>query len=77
MGPLELATTGFGQGVSVTAIQQVTAVSAIVNNGNMYTPFVVKSISDYETGTILKETTPTLKSKNLITKETSDMVNML
>lgn len=74
VGPLELATTGFGQGVSVTAIQQVTAVSAIVNNGNMYTPFVVKSISDYETGTILKETTPTLKSKNLITKETSDMV---
>ena len=40
----------------------------------MYTPFVVKSISDYETGTILKETTPALKSKNLITKETSDMV---
>ena len=74
VGPLELATTGFGQGVSVTAIQQVTAVSAIINDGNMYTPYVMKSISERETGVIVKETYPTLKKENLITKETSDLV---
>lgn len=74
VGPLELATTSFGQGVSVTALQQVEAVSAIINNGDMYTPFVVKSISDYETGTIIKETKPNLKGKNLIKEESSKLV---
>lgn len=74
VGPLELATTSFGQGVSVTAVQQVLAVSAIINDGNMYTPYVMKSISERETGLIIKEAYPTLKKENLITKETSDLV---
>ena len=74
VGPLELATTSFGQGVSVTAIQQVTAVSAIINNGNMYTPYIMKSISEKDTGVVVKESKPILKEKNLITKETSDLV---
>ena len=33
VGPVELATTSFGQGVSVTPIQQITAVSAAINGG--------------------------------------------
>ena len=33
VGPVELATTAFGQGVSVTALQQVVAVSAAINGG--------------------------------------------
>lgn len=74
VGPLELATTAFGQGVSVTAIQQVTAVSTIVNGGNMYTPYIVSSISENETGIIIKENKPVLKKENVIKKETSDLV---
>lgn len=74
VGPVELATTSFGQGVSVTAIQQVMSVSAIVNNGNMYTPYIVSSISEKDTGIIIEEFSPKLKSSNLITKETSDLV---
>ena len=74
VGPLELATTSFGQGVSVTAMQQVLAVSSIINDGNMYTPYVMKSISERETGLIIKETYPRLKKENLITKETSNLV---
>lgn len=74
VGPLELATTSFGQGVSVTAIQQVQSVSAVVNDGNMYTPYVVSSISENETGIIIKEFKPQLKKTNLIKKETSDLV---
>lgn len=44
MGNVELATTAFGQGISVTPIQQVQAVSAIINGGTLYTPFLVKII---------------------------------
>lgn len=42
VGPVELATTAFGQGVSVTPIQQVTAVSAAINGGNLYKPHITK-----------------------------------
>ncbi len=72
IGLLETATTAFGQGVSVTAIQQVFAVSSIINNGNLYTPYIVKSVKNGESTLIEKE--PLLKSKNLITEETSKVV---
>lgn len=46
VGPLELATTAFGQGVSVTPIQQITAVAAAVNGGYLYTPHLAKAWID-------------------------------
>lgn len=55
VGELELVTTAFGQGVSVTPIQQVTAVSAVVNGGKLYTPYVVKRVIEPETSSILIE----------------------
>lgn len=71
VGPLEHATTAFGQGVSVTALQQVQAVSAVVNNGNMYKPFIVKSINEPETNLVIEEHKPQLKAEKIITEETS------
>lgn len=71
VGPLEHATTAFGQGVSVTALQQVQAVSTVVNNGNMYKPYIVKSINEPETNLVIEEHKPQLKSKKIITEETS------
>ena len=68
---LELATTAFGQGVSVTPIQQVTAVSSIVNGGKLLKPYVVKNILEPETNTVIKENKPTTIRKT-ISKETSD-----
>ena len=69
---LELATTAFGQGVSVTPIQQVTAVSAVVNGGALYQPYIVKNILDAATNSVIEEKTPTVTRKNIISKETSD-----
>ena len=70
---LELATTAFGQGVSVTPIQQVTAVSAVVNGGNLYKPFIVKSIQEPSTNSIIKSFN-TIFVRKTITKETSDIM---
>ena len=67
IGPVELATSAFGQGISVTPIQQVTAVSSIVNGGTLYTPYIVSEVNN-------KNINPTIKRKNIITKETSDVV---
>ncbi|QMV40385.1 stage V sporulation protein D [Cohnella cholangitidis] len=73
VGPVELATTAFGQGVSVTPIQQITAVSAAINGGKLYKPFVSKSWIQPETGMILEETKPELV-RQVISPETSKKV---
>lgn len=43
---LDLVTNSFGQGIAVTPIQMVTAISAVANEGKMMTPHVVKSVVD-------------------------------
>ncbi len=70
VGELELATTAFGQGVSVTPIQQVTAVSSIVNGGKLYQPYIVKNILEPETNTIIKSNDAKFV-RNTISLETS------
>lgn len=70
VGPVELATTAFGQGVSVTPIQQVTALSAAVNGGTLYTPFIAKELVDPITGEVVMRKTPVAKRK-VISEETS------
>lgn len=42
--PIDLATSSFGQGISVTPIQLLTAVSAIANGGNIVKPYVVSQV---------------------------------
>lgn len=43
---VDLATTGFGQGISITPIELLTAFSAIANNGKMMEPHVVSEVID-------------------------------
>ena len=73
VGPVELATTAFGQGVSVTPIQQITAVSAAVNGGTLYKPYIVKSLNDSETNTILKENEPQVVRKVISENASSEV----
>lgn len=74
VGNVELATSAFGQGPSVTAIQQVMAVSAVVNGGYLYKPYIVKAISD-NTNTTILENKKVLKRK-VISKETSAIMRV-
>ncbi len=70
VGPVELATTAFGQGVSVTPIQQVAAVSAVLNGGKLYKPYVVKNFLEPETNTLIKTIDKTFV-RDTISPETS------
>ncbi|MBO0959210.1 stage V sporulation protein D [Neobacillus sp. MM2021_6] len=70
VGPVEQATTAFGQGVSVTPIQQVTAVSAAVNGGILYKPFIAKELIDPVTNEVVMRNTP-VEKRRVITEETS------
>ncbi|MCY9669483.1 stage V sporulation protein D [Paenibacillus alginolyticus] len=73
VGPVELATTAFGQGVSVTPIQQITAVSAAINGGKLFKPYVAKSFTNPDTGEIVDVVEPELV-RNVISEETSKQV---
>ena len=73
VGPVELATTAFGQGVSVTPIQQIVAVSAAINGGILYKPYIVKEILEPETNMTIKSYDK-VKIRNVISKSTSKEV---
>jgi stage V sporulation protein D (sporulation-specific penicillin-binding protein) len=49
---IDLATASFGQGISVTPIQMVRAVSTIANGGWLMEPHVVKSVTDTKGKTV-------------------------
>lgn len=70
-----LASCSFGQSESVTPIQLITGVSAVVNGGKLITPHVVKDVLD-QNGNIIKST-PTQMKRQVISEETSAMVRRM
>ncbi|MGO5337115.1 peptidoglycan D,D-transpeptidase FtsI family protein [Bilifractor sp. LCP19S3_H10] len=62
MGPVELATSSFGQGFTVTMIQEAAAISAAINGGYYYKPHVVKQITD-ENGAVVQTINPVLERR--------------
>lgn len=67
--PVSLASCSFGQSLTITPIQLITAVSAVVNGGYLYTPYVVQSVLD-SNGNVVETTQPTVK-RQVISEETS------
>lgn len=70
VGNVELATTAFGQGISVTPIQQITAISAILNGGNLLRPYVLANVLEPETGNVMYQNKTKVVRKT-ISEETS------
>ena len=73
VGNVELATTAFGQGISVTPIQQVRSVSAAVNGGTLYQPYIVKRVENATTKETISEVNP-IVIRQVITEESSKLV---
>lgn len=72
-GPVEHATTSFGQGISVTPIQQMQAVAAVINGGTLYQPYVISKVVDPNTNEVLIQNEPIVKDQ-VVSEKTSIIV---
>lgn len=72
IGPMELATSSFGQGYNATMIQVASAFSSVINGGYYYKPHVVKKILDSNGGTV-ETINPTLV-RQTVSSKTSALV---
>ncbi len=66
----------FGQSITVTPLQMVTAYSAIANGGMLMQPQIVKRIVD-ATGSVVKQNTPVMKHRVISEKTAGIMRDML
>lgn len=76
VGPVELATIGYGHSISVTPIQLLTAVNAIGNDGVLLQPHYVKALTDSD-GKVVKEFEPTIVRKVLSAKTAKEMRSIM
>lgn len=73
---IEYATASFGQGIAMTPIITVRALSALANGGTLVVPHIVKSI-DYKVGLSKNIYYTDAEKKRVIRKETSDEITRM
>lgn len=74
-GPVELATMSYGQGIAVTPIQLITAVSSIGNGGKLMQPRLVKGLLDSD-GNVVQEFEP-VTVRQVISEETAAEMSLI
>lgn len=76
IGPVELASMGFGQSIALTPIRLITSESAMANGGVIMQPHFLKSLTD-ENGDVVAEYKPQ-EVKKVISEETaSEMLDIM
>ncbi len=75
MGPVELASSSFGQTFNVTPVQLMSAVSAAVNGGYLVTPHLVEKKLDQDNKVL--ETTKTTYKRQVVSETTSAKMRTL
>ena len=73
---VDLARISFGQTIAVTGIQLASAVSAVVNGGNYFKPYLVEEIYD-NNGIVLEKNNPTIINKTISEKTSKTMCELL
>ena len=76
LGPVELATSSFGQGVTVTMIQIGTAFCSVINGGYYYQPHIVKQVLD-SNGNVVKNYDKILVRRTISETTSKQMRQML
>lgn len=72
---IDAGAISFGQGISVSAIQLITAACAIANDGILLKPYIVQAIID-QNGRIIKCSTP-YKVRRVVSNETARAVRKM
>jgi cell division protein FtsI (penicillin-binding protein 3)/stage V sporulation protein D (sporulation-specific penicillin-binding protein) len=71
---IDLATASFGQGIAMTPVATIRALSVLANGGVLVTPHIVKSIN-YKVG--FSKTIPITKSEPVLKKTTTDEISRM
>ncbi len=74
-GPVGLATMSYGQGIALTPIQVITAISAVGNGGKLMKPRLVKALTDSE-GNVVKEFGST-QVRQVISAQTAEEMGLI
>ncbi len=72
MGAVELASCSFGQTNKVTALEMITAYAAVINGGELLTPYIVSKIVDKDGNVAL--TNEKKVKRQVISKDTSKIM---
>ena len=75
LSPVGYANLSLGQGISVTALQLVNAISAVANGGHIMKPYVVKKIMDRD-GTTQVSNFP-LRVRRVISGDTAKKISLM
>ena len=73
---IEVATAGFGQGITTTAIQQMQALTMIANNGRMLKPHIIDKIVNPNTNEVTYKS-KTEKSEQIVSTTTINKMKEL
>lgn len=76
MDELDLATTSFGQNISVSVLQMATVYCTIANGGNLVKPYIVDSVTTTD-GSVVSQTETIVKRQVLSKETTTQMMSVL
>jgi penicillin-binding protein 2B len=74
---IEKVTTAFGQGSTVTPIQQVQAATAIANGGKMMKPYIIDKIVDVDHDKVVKQNKPEVAGTPISEKTSKEVLDIL
>lgn len=72
---VDLARMGFGQAIAVTPLQQIRAISSVVNGGILYQPYFVSKISS-SSGSYEKNFAP-IATRRVVSEDTSEKIKYM
>lgn len=75
--PSEKLRAAFGQGSTMTPMQQVKAASAIANEGKMMKPYVIDKIIDTNTGEVISENKPQVVGEPISEETANQVIDLL
>jgi len=75
--PSDKLRTSFGQGSTLTPLQQMKAATAFVNEGEMLQPYVIKKIVDSNNGEIVESNERKVTGKPIKKETANQMLNLL